>query len=236
MSIDIKICGLKTTDALDAALGAGADMVGVVFFPKSPRNVDLATAATLAERARGRAKVVALTVDADDALLTDIVREVRPDALQLHGKESVERVVEIRRRFGLPVIKAVGIGSIDDIERALAYADVADQLLLDAKAPIGAALPGGNGVPFDWNLLSRLDLSKPFMLSGGLHTENVAEALRLTSAPGVDVSSGVESAPGVKDPARITAFIEAARAAARETQYQRAGEPALASNQTGIAS
>jgi phosphoribosylanthranilate isomerase len=234
--IDIKICGLKTTDALDAALGAGADMVGVVFFPKSPRNVDLATAAKLAARARGRAKVVALTVDADDALLADIVREVRPDALQLHGEESVERVAEIRQRFGVPVIKVVAIAGEADLDTVRAYDAVADRLLLDAKAPAGATRPGGNGVPFDWNLLSRLDLSKPFMLSGGLHPENVAEALRLTLAPGVDVSSGVESAPGVKDPARIKAFIEAARAAARETQYQRAGKPALASNQTGIAS
>ncbi|MCJ8144309.1 phosphoribosylanthranilate isomerase [Ancylobacter sp. A5.8] len=236
MSIDIKICGLNTCEALDAALAAGADMVGMVFFPRSPRHLDLATAAKLADRARGRATIVALTVDADDAALAAIVEAVRPDALQLHGTETPARVADIRARFSLPVIKAVGIATQADVARAMAYAEVADRLLLDAKAPPGAALPGGNGLPFDWNLIAGLDLAKPFMLSGGLTPENVDEALRLTHAPAVDVSSGVESAPGVKDPARITAFIRAVRAAAATDHATAAGKPALSSNQTGIAS
>ncbi|MBS7544539.1 phosphoribosylanthranilate isomerase [Ancylobacter oerskovii] len=212
MAIEIKICGLKTPETLEAALAAGADMVGAVFFAPSPRHLDLATAAALMARARGRAQVVALTVDADDAALDDIVAAVDPQALQLHGRETAERVAAIRARFGRPVWKAIGIAGREDLARLPDYAAVADRLLLDAKAPKGAALPGGNGVPFDWNLLAGLDLAKPFMLSGGLTPENVGHALALTRARGVDVSSGVESAPGVKDPARIAAFVRAARA------------------------
>lgn len=226
MPIDIKICGLKTFDALDAALGAGADMVGVVFFPKSPRNIDLAAAATLAERARGKAGVAALTVDADDALLEAIARTVKPDVFQLHGEESPERVAQIRAQLGIPVMKAIGIAGPADIAHALRYARAADRLLLDAKAPPDAAHPGGNGLVFDWNLIAAsrasLDLAKPFMLSGGLTPENVAEAIGLTQTLAVDVSSGVESAPGVKDPARIVAFIQAARAAAVEARRETA--------------
>ncbi len=238
MSIDIKICGLSTIETLDVALDAGADMVGVVFFPRSPRNVDLATAATLADHARGRAKIVALTVDADDALLDAIVSQVRPDILQLHGKETPLRVAAIRARLDLPVMKAIGIASRADLAQIPAYAEVADMLLLDAKAPKDGPLPGGNGVPFDWNLLAGLDLAKPFMLSGGLDPDNVARALRLTHVPGVDVSSGVESAPGVKDPARIVAFIQAARTASQQLEPKPAGQPAspLSANQTSIAS
>ncbi len=213
MSLEIKICGLSTPETLDAALGAGADMVGMVFFAPSPRHVDLATAAALAARARGRAGIVALTVDADDATLAAIVDAARPDMLQLHGKESPERVAAIRARFGLPVMKAVGIATAADLARLSAYADVADRLLLDAKPPKGALLPGGNGVPFDWNLLAGLDLTRPFMLSGGLDPDNVGEAVRRVHPPGIDVSSGVERAPGIKDPARIAAFLRAARAA-----------------------
>lgn len=224
MPIEIKICGLKTFEALDAALGAGADMVGVVFFPKSPRNIDIAGAAALAARARGKAGVTALTVNADDALLAAIAEGVRPDLLQLHGEESPERVADIRRRFQLPVMKALGIAGPADIARIPLYAPVADRLLLDAKAPPDAAHPGGNGLVFDWNLIAdaraRLDLTEGFMLSGGLTPENVGEALRLTRAPGVDVSSGVESAPGVKDPARIVAFVQAARAAVPDASRQ----------------
>ncbi|MDF2994785.1 MAG: phosphoribosylanthranilate isomerase [Xanthobacteraceae bacterium] len=220
MPIEIKICGLKTFDALDAALGAGAGMVGVVFFPKSPRNLDIAAAAALAERARGKAGIAALSVDADDALLDAIATQVKPDVLQLHGEESPERVAQIRARFGIAVMKAIGIAGAADIARVPHYARVADRLLLDAKAPPDAAHPGGNGLVFDWNLIANskasLDLAKPFMLSGGLTPENVGEAVRLTRARAVDVSSGVESAPGVKDPARIVAFIQAARAAAVE--------------------
>lgn len=217
MSIEIKICGLKTFDALESALGAGADFIGVVFFPKSPRNIDPAAAAALAARARGKAGVAALTVDADDALIEAIARQVKPDLFQLHGEETPERVAAIRERFGIPVMKAIGIAGPSDIARVPLYATIADRLLLDAKAPPGAAHPGGNGLVFDWNLIATtpalLDLASPFMLSGGLTPENIGEAVRLTRARAVDVSSGVESAPGVKDPARIVAFIQAARAA-----------------------
>ncbi|MCK0197935.1 phosphoribosylanthranilate isomerase [Ancylobacter sp. 6x-1] len=226
MSLDIKICGLSTPETLDAALGAGADLVGLVFFAKSPRNVTLDTARRLAARARGRASLVALTVDATDAELAAIIEKVSPDLLQLHGHEGPERVAAIRARFGRPVMKAVGIAEAADVAAARAYEGAADRLLLDAKPPRGAMLPGGNGLPFDWSLIAdftpagpdMLDGPKPFMLSGGLTPETVGEALRLTRAPGVDVSSGVESAPGVKDPERIVAFVQAARAAARHAR------------------
>jgi len=209
-----------------------------VFFEKSPRNIDLTTAAALADHARGRAKIVALTVDASDELLGDIVAIVRPDMLQLHGSETPDRVAAIRSTFGLPVMKAIGIASSADFAQIPAYEAVADMLLLDAKAPKDALHPGGNGVPFDWNLLAGLDLAKPFMLSGGLNPENVGQALHLTRVPGVDVSSGVESAPGVKDPARIVAFIQAARIATADPDLKPAGSPASPSsaNQTSIAS
>jgi phosphoribosylanthranilate isomerase len=213
-------------------------MVGVVFFEKSPRNIDHVTAAALAARARGRAKIVALTVDADDDALKDIVAAVQPDMFQLHGSETPERVAAIRAKFGVAVMKVIGIASQADLAQLPAYAEVADMLLLDAKPPSDALRPGGNGVPFDWNLLAGLDLAKPFMLSGGLDADNVSEALRRTHAPGVDVSSGVESAPGVKDPARIVAFIQAARAASPDPELKPAGSPASPSsaNQTSIAS
>ncbi|QIB33915.1 phosphoribosylanthranilate isomerase [Ancylobacter pratisalsi] len=213
MSLEIKICGINTPDALDAALEAGADMIGMVFFAPSPRHVEHATAHALAERARGRARVVALTVDADDSALAEIVARVRPDILQLHGKETPARVAAIRARFELPVIKAIGIATQADIDGLKAYEGSADWLLLDAKAPKGAALPGGNGVTFDWTLLAGLSLATPFMLSGGLDPSNVGDALSLIRPAGVDVSSGVERAPGVKDPDRIAAFVRAARAA-----------------------
>lgn len=231
MSLEIKICGLSTPETLDAALGAGADMVGMVFFAPSPRHVDLATAAALAARARGRAGIVALTVDADDATLAAIVDAARPDMLQLHGKESPGRVAAVRVRFGLPVMKAIGIATAADLARLSAYADVADRLLLDAKPPKGALLPGGNGVPFDWNLLAGLDLTRPFMLSGGLDPDNVGEAVRRVRPPGIDVSSGVERAPGIKDPARIAAFLRAARAAdAAESEHPTGDKPAHTSS------
>lgn len=242
MALEIKICGLSTPETLDAALSAGADMVGLVFFPRSPRHVGPSVAAALAAQARGKAQIVALTVDADDGMLDAIVAGVAPDLIQLHGRETPERVAAIRARFDRPVMKAVGIAGPDDLASLAAYQTVADRLLLDAKPPKGAALPGGNGVAFDWRLLAGLDLARPFMLSGGLTPENVDEALRLTRASAVDVSSGVESAPGIKDPARIGAFIEAARAASRQgtlhakDNRQAAGKPALPSNQTGIAS
>ncbi|CAH1658456.1 phosphoribosylanthranilate isomerase [Chelatococcus asaccharovorans] len=216
----IKICGLSTPDTLAAALDSGADMVGLVFFPKSPRRVDLDTARFLADQARGRAAIVALTVDADDALIEDIVAATRPDLLQLHGHETAARVAAIKARFRRPVMKAVGIAAAADVAAArdlaatlLAQADGEDRILLDAKPPKDAALPGGNGLPFDRNLVVGLDLALPFMVSGGLDPASVAEAIRLVTPWGVDVSSGVERAPGVKDPARIEAFIKAARAA-----------------------
>lgn len=211
MTVIVKICGLSTEETLDAALDAGVDMVGFVFFPKSPRAVSIERAAALAALARGRAEIVALTVDMDDAGLAAIADTVKPDWLQLHGGESVERVAEIRRRFGLKVMKALGIRSAEDIVGVAPYAGIADRLLLDAKPPKGAAHPGGNGVTFDWHLLDALDPGLSYMLSGGLDADNVAEALALTRPFGIDASSGVESAPGIKDPARIRAFIAAIR-------------------------
>ncbi len=216
MSPLVKICGLSTPETLDAALAAGADMVGFVFFPKSPRNVTLDTAKALAERTAGRAKTVALVVDADDAALASIVATARPDVLQLHGKESAARTADIRARFGLPVMKALGVSAREDLAPAASFAEAADLILFDAKPPKDAVLPGGNGVAFDWPILAGLDLGKPVMVSGGLDAGNVREALALTQAQGADVSSGVESAPGVKDPRRIREFVEAAKTARKE--------------------
>ena len=209
----VKICGLSTEDTLDAALDAGAERVGFVFFPRSPRHLALARAAALAARARGRAAIVALTVDADDAALGEIVAAVAPDMLQLHGREAPERAAAVRARFGRPVIKALGVSTAAEVAGAAAYRGSIDEILFDAKPPEGSALPGGNGVSFDWRLLAALDLPVPFMLSGGLGPCNVGEALRVTRAPAVDVSSGVETAPGVKSPELIAAFVGAARGA-----------------------
>jgi phosphoribosylanthranilate isomerase len=220
----VKICGLSTADTMAAALDAGADLVGLVFFPKSPRYVMLDQAKALAAQARGRAGIAALTVDLDDAGIAAIVETVAPDILQLHGRETPERLADIRRRFGRPVMKAVAIAAADDVERARSYASAADYLLLDAKPPKGAILPGGNGLPFDHKLVVGLDLGLPFMVSGGLAPETVAETIRLVDPWGVDVSSGVERVPGEKDPARITAFIRAARSGA-EAERARLGFP-----------
>jgi phosphoribosylanthranilate isomerase len=209
----IKICGLSTAPTLGAALDAGADMVGFVFFDKSPRHVTLDQARALERLARGRAEIAALTVDATDEALSAIIAAASPDYLQLHGRETPRRVAEISRLFGRPVIKAIGVSSANDLVGVAAYADVANRLLFDAKAPKEARLPGGNGVAFDWRLLAGLDLRKPYLLSGGLDAGNVAQAIAITGARGVDVSSGVESAPGVKDVDKIEAFVAAARAA-----------------------
>ena len=210
----VKICGLSTPETLDAALGAGADMVGFVSYPRSPRHVDPAAAAALGARVAGRAMKVALVVDAEDETLAALVAALDPDLIQLHGRETPERVAAIRARFGRPVMKAVGVAGEADIAAARSYLGAADRLLFDAKPPADpSALPGGNGLAFDWRLIAGLDLPVPVMLSGGLDPENVAQAIRLTGVRGVDVSSGVESAPGVKDPRGITAFIAAARAA-----------------------
>lgn len=211
MSVLVKICGLKTPEALDVALEAGADMVGFVFFPPSPRHVGLAAAAELGRRVGDRARKVALIVDADDVLLKSITDALRPDLLQLHGAETPARVQAIKARFGLPVMKAIAVEARADIAAVKLYDTVADRLLFDARAPREATRPGGLGKPFDWHLLEELDLAVPYMLSGGLDPDNVAAALRITSAPGVDVSSGVERAPGEKDHDKIRAFIRAAR-------------------------
>jgi phosphoribosylanthranilate isomerase len=211
MSVLVKICGLSQPETLDVALDAGADAVGFVFFPPSPRNVSLHAAQDLGARVNGRAEKVALTVDADDRLLSNIVDVLRPDLLQLHGSETPARVSAIAQRFGLPVTKALPIETKADLGAIASYAKGVDRLLFDARAPRAATRPGGLGTPFDWHLLEELDLSVPFMLSGGLDANNLAEAIRITRAPWVDVSSGVESAPGVKDAEKIRAFVRAAR-------------------------
>jgi phosphoribosylanthranilate isomerase len=211
MPLLVKICGLKTPDALDAALDAGADMVGFVFFPPSPRDLGIEAARALGEQVKGRAKKVALSVDATDAELERVVEALKPDMLQLHGGETPERVATIRSRFHLPVMKALPIESRADLSPIRLYEKVTDWLLFDGRAPRDATRPGGLGKTFDWTVLQDLDLEVPFMLSGGLDASNVAEALRITNAPAVDVSSGVERAPGEKDPDKIRAFIRAAR-------------------------
>ncbi len=214
MTVEVKICGLKTRPALDAALDAGADYVGLVFYSKSPRNVDLATAATLARAATGRAQSVALVVDADDAALRDIVATVAPDLIQLHGKETPERVAAVKALTRTAVMKVIGVATAADVDGAAAYVEVADRILFDAKPPADRpnALPGGNGIAFDWRILGNWR-ERWYMLSGGLTPANVAEAIALTHAPAVDVSSGVERVPGEKDPGLIRDFIRAAKAA-----------------------
>jgi phosphoribosylanthranilate isomerase len=206
----VKICGLSTRDTLAAALDAGADFVGLVFFARSPRNVTLRQAVTLADQARERAKIVTLVVDADDALLDSLALDVKPDLIQAHGKETPERLVQMKRHTGIPAYKALRVATAADVAQAKIYASV-PFILYDAMPPEGAVLPGGNGLTFDWTILR--DAPRPFMLAGGLTPENVGEAIRVTGAAMVDVSSGVESAPGVKDAARIAKFIEAAKRA-----------------------
>jgi phosphoribosylanthranilate isomerase len=211
MSLIVKICGLSTRETLDVALGAGADMVGFVFFPPSPRHLSLEMARELGRQAKGRASKVALTVDADDATLANIVEALQPDILQLHGKETVARLRDIKQKFGLPVMKALAVETSADLASLPGYAVVADRILFDARAPKGATRPGGLGSVFDWHVLEKLDLKPPFMVSGGLNAANVTEAVHITRAGGVDISSGVERAPGIKDPEMIGAFIRAAR-------------------------
>jgi len=208
--IRVKICGLREADHVDAAVRAGAAYVGFVFFPKSPRNLTHARAAALAGVVPPGVAKVALTVDADDASLDALLAEVPIDMLQLHGHESPTRVAEVRKRFGLPVMKAVGVATELDLSALDDYGRVADQLLVDAKPALGADLPGGNGLAFDWRLIAGRRWPVPWMLAGGLTAGNVAEAVRLTGARQVDVSSGVESAPGFKDPVKIEDFLEAA--------------------------
>jgi phosphoribosylanthranilate isomerase len=225
MALVIKICGLRTPQALDAALESGADLVGFVFFPPSPRNLGLEAARVLGERVAGRAGKVALTVDATDDTLRDIVAALKPDMLQLHGKETPDRVVAVRTRFGLPVMKALPIAERADLSPIRMYAQVADRLIFDARPPKEATRPGGLGTPFDWTLLAGINPGVPYMLSGGLDAGNVTEALRITRAPGVDVSSGVERAPGEKDPAKIREFIRVARGAEEPLDLSQAALP-----------
>jgi len=211
----VKICGLKTRPALDAALAGGADFVGFVFYPPSPRNVSPSVARDLAQAARGRARSVALLVDPDDALLDRIMAEVAPDLIQLHGHESTARVSEIAKRSGRPVVKAVAVQTAGEVEAALAYEDVAEFILFDGRAPasLAGALPGGNGLAFDWHLLDGVSDRLDFMLSGGLTPANVAAAIRVARPFAVDVSSGVETAPGEKSPELIGQFLAAAKSA-----------------------
>jgi phosphoribosylanthranilate isomerase len=212
MATKVKICGLKTEAALEAALAGGADYVGLVFFPPSPRNISPDAARALAARARGRAKIVALLVDPDDALIEAVVAAVDPDLLQLHGEETPERVAEVRRRWGKAVMKAIKVATAEDALAAFDYAEAADLILFDARAPKDSTRPGGHGAAFDWHLLDGVKGRMPFMLSGGLTPDNVAEAIAITGAPTVDVSSGVESSPGGKDPELIRRFLQAAKA------------------------
>ncbi|XOY56587.1 MAG: phosphoribosylanthranilate isomerase [Rhodobacterales bacterium] len=207
----VKICGLRDAAMLDAAVQAGAAYVGLVFFEKSPRNVTLAQAAALASMVPAGVAKVALVVNADNAQLDALLAQVPVDILQLHGSETPARVTEVKARYGLPVMKAVGVAGPDDLAALETYAQVADQLLVDAKPPKGADLPGGNGLSFDWRLIAGRRWPVPWMLAGGLTPANVAQAVALTGAGQVDVSSGVESAPGVKDAALIAAFCAALR-------------------------
>ncbi|MFV3127653.1 phosphoribosylanthranilate isomerase [Niveispirillum sp. KHB5.9] len=210
--VKAKICGISTPETMQAALDGGARYVGLVFFPKSPRNVAIATAAELSRMVRTGTRVVGLFVDPTDALLDDALGQVPLDLIQLHGSETPERVAAIKARFNLPVMKAVKVAEAADLDAARAYEPVADILLFDAKPPKGAVLPGGNGVSFDWSLLAGRTWARPWMLSGGLDPANVADAIHATGADAVDVSSGVEDAPGVKSVERIGAFLAAVAA------------------------
>lgn len=211
MPIDIKICGLKTEEAVDTCLRAGADFLGFIFFPKSPRNVSFEKASNLMSMAADPAKTVAVTVNADDSLLDEIVKVCNPDWLQLHGSETPGRIMELKERYRLPLIKAVSVREARDLANVQQIAEVSDRVLLDAKPPDGADLPGGNGITFDWHLLRDLPQSVDYFLSGGLDVSNIARALKVSGAGAVDISSGVESDPGVKDLAKIDEFITTIR-------------------------
>jgi len=218
MKPDIKICGLKTSEAVEKAVARGASHIGFIFFEKSPRNIEPDIAGKLADAVRGRAKIVAVTVNADNDDLDEIIALLKPDILQLHGTETPERVLNVKAMYGLPVMKALSIREADDLIRVEPYIGIADRFLFDAKPPKGSDLPGGNGVSFDWSLLAGLDADIDYMLSGGLNKDNVAEALSRTGARGIDLSSGVESAPGVKDLGLIDALFDAIAAAGNKPQ------------------
>jgi len=213
MGIQVKICGINSVESADAAVRAGADFAGLVFHPKSPRNLTREQAEALAARMQGRVRLVALFADASDEEIADTARIVKPDFIQLHGGETPERVGALRSRLGIPIIKAVAIADAADVANAARYEAAADMLLLDAKAPDSAMRPGGHGAAFDWQLLRGRSFSRPWLLAGGLNAENVVRAIRSSEAPGVDVSSGGETAPGVKSPEMIESFIAAARSA-----------------------
>ncbi|WP_152046622.1 phosphoribosylanthranilate isomerase [Aureimonas psammosilenae] len=218
MALEIKICGLKTVEAIDVAVSRGATHVGFVHFAKSPRHLALNEMAALRPCIRPPVKLAVVLVDPDDALFAEIVQRVSPDILQLHGRETPERVAAVRAMTGLAVTKALSIGSGADLEAVALYRDVADHLLLDAKKPKGSELPGGNGVSFDWRLLAGLPPRTRYMLSGGISPDNVAEVIAEVSPAGIDLSSGVESAPGVKDPTLIHALFDALQASAAHSQ------------------
>src|SRR5690606_8721055 len=213
MTLDIKICGLSTPEAIRTAIDAGASHVGFIFFAKSPRNVTPARARELKIDVSGPVKTVAVVVDASDEFLDGIVAELAPDIIQLHGKETPERVRQVKARYQLPVMKAFSISEASDFDQIGPFRGVADRFLFDAKPPKGSELPGGNGVSFDWRLLAALDRDIDYMLSGGLHAANIGDARRLSSPPGIDISSGVESAPGIKDTALIEEFFKSVRTA-----------------------
>lgn len=208
-----KICGLSTPETVAAALDGGAAFLGFVSFPRSPRHVALEAAARLAEPVRGRAKIAVVVVDPSDAELDAIAAVLKPDLIQLHGRETPERAAEVKARTGAGVIKALPVSIPADLEAAAVFAEVADHLMFDAKPPAGSALPGGVGARFDWDLLAGRTFARPWFLAGGLSAENVAEALARSGAPLVDVSSGVETAPGLKDARLISAFLEAVKSA-----------------------
>ena len=213
MKLDIKICGLKTPETIDRAVALGATYVGFIFFGKSPRHIEPADACRLADRVRGRAKIVSVSVDADDDELDEILAMIRPDILQLHGRETPDRVLTVKAVTGLPVWKALSISEAEDLRRIDAYDGIANRFLFDAKRPKNSELPGGNGVSFDWTLLSGLSDSVDYMLSGGLDKDNIGEALRIARPTGIDLSSGVESSPGVKDLTMMDEFFAAVRQA-----------------------
>ncbi len=213
---DAKICGIKTSEALEAAIAGGARWIGLVLYEKSPRNMPLKTAEALADLARGRASVVVLLVNPPDDRLAEVLHHVGPDILQLHGQESLERVAEIRSAFDVRIIKAVGVATEADVANAFAYhapGRLADLVLLDAKPPPGSETTGGHGIPFDWRILSAVPIDSPYMLAGGLTPDNVRQAILKTGAPYVDVSSGVETAPGEKSPELIRRFLQAVKTA-----------------------
>ncbi|MBO0661434.1 phosphoribosylanthranilate isomerase [Jiella sp. MQZ9-1] len=222
MKIDVKICGLSTPETLEAALTRGASHVGFIHFAKSPRHLEIAPMADLVRRVDGRAETVIVSVDPDDALVDRMANEVRPDCLQLHGRETPERVAAVRAATGIKVMKALSIAERADLDAVATYRGVADRLLLDSKRPKGSQLPGGNGVSFDWTLLALLDPEISYILSGGLDAANVGEALRIAHPAGIDVSSGVESAPGIKDITRIHAFFDALDDIAADTDSRKA--------------